>query len=149
MDLPTFYQSLQEYFRFTYGLAQAEGDNINLGEKFLLDFMVTNDAPEPVPTMPKVVFHELSLRVEATEFATPLKDDAPVAFIELEFPVSRLSPGESIQVTVEMRALKNLDGLASWLAEEEVAVAHVSGTVDTRELFRIHKTAYVQEDIKS
>lgn len=149
MDLPAFYQSLQDYFRFTYGLAKADGGDINLGEKFLLDFMVTNDAPEPMPSTPRVVFCELRLKVEATEFATPLKNDAPVESIELEFPVSRLLPGESIQVTVEMRALKNLQGLASWLTEEEVAVAHVSGTVDTRELFRIHKTAYVQEDIKS
>ncbi len=149
MDLPAFYQSLQDYLRFLYGLAKTEGGDVNLGEKFVLEFTLINDAPDPVSAMPTVIFHELQLLVKATEFATPLKDDAPVEAVELAFPASRLLPGESVTVTVEMKALKHLEGLASWLTGEEVAYAKVSATVDTRELFRVHKTAYVQEDIKA
>jgi len=139
------YRSFKDYLRLSYRLVRLTGSQVNVGENFTMRFTVSNIGPNPSPVNnPVVVFDNIHVMVEATEYATPTAG----GFVNLPLPDTHLHPGESSFVDVPMRALRNIGGLADLFSAEHVAKAWVMGDVNLPEYFRIWNFSNVIQEIE-
>lgn len=148
MTISEMYRDVRRCLRLVYGLAETEGSDVNVGERFVLRFRLSNEANPIQPDKnPVVCFRNLRLQVGRTDYAAPLEGEATVPKRRLEFPAERLWPGESTDLLVPMRAEKNMGGFADLLSEEEVAIVSVEADLDVDAYFRIRLRTAVREEI--
>lgn len=148
MDLVSFHQSLRSLLRLTSNLSRKEGDEVNVGETFTLQFNLWNDAPDVLgPVTPRIIFTHLKLTIRATAFATPLQDGKPVPEATFSFADATLSGGEQTMVEVTLLATSNMRGLEHLLAREEVAEVLVTADLDLAQYFQVRLLQAVYEDV--
>jgi len=139
------YRAFKDDLRLTYRLVERTGNDVNVGETFTMRFTVSNQGPNPGPVNnPVIIFNNARVMVEATAFATPVAG----AFVNRPVPDNQLFPGESSSVDVEMRALRNIGGIADWFSAEHVANAWAMADVDLPEYFRIWQFNDVHQEIQ-
>lgn len=139
------YRAFEGYLRLSFRLVALTGNDVNVGENFTMRFTVSNQGPDPSPVNnPVVVFDNVRVIVEGTEFATPVAGGQ----VNLAVPDAHLFPGESSSVDVVMRALRNMGGFADLFSAERVAQAWAVGDVNLTEYFRIWQTTGVTQEIQ-
>lgn len=150
MDLVGFHQSLRSLLRLNTNLSRKEGDEVNVGETFTLQFNLWNDAPDVLgPATPRIVFTHLKLTIRATAFATPLQDGKPVSEATFSFADAALGGGEHTTVEVTLQAIRNMGGLEDLLSREEVAEVLITADLDLAQYFQVRLQRAVYEEIAS
>jgi hypothetical protein len=146
----SFHQSLHHLLRLNTNLSRKEGEEVNVGETFTLQFTLWNDAPDVLgPATPRIVFTPLQLTIQATAFATPLQDGKPVLEATFSFADATLGGGEQTTVEVNLQAIRNMHGLEHLLSREEVAEVLVTADLDLAQYFQVRLHRPVYEEIAS
>jgi hypothetical protein len=118
-----------------------DGGPLSPGEAFVGVFTVENTGVgDKVATQGRTVFLGVTLRVEATPFATPWVDGE--ARREVVFDIGELIYGEARTIEVLMRATAAIDG------PEVFARAHLQGRLDVQRFFALGTVHAFTTDIR-
>lgn len=145
--LDTFMKRCIGYLSLTSELIERAGDQINVGETFVLRFTLKN---ELVPGQdPDIAFIGAMVVIDDTEFA----EVADPRSAEADLFVERLNPGESATLVRRFKALRTLAGtgffgvLRDAFDKEEVAYCKIYAQVDITKVARAEKYKYFREEI--
>jgi len=146
-DLDRFMKRCIGYLSLSSELIERTGNQINVGETFVLRFTLKN---ELVPIVdPEIAFIGAMVVIDDTEFAAvadPRSADADLV-------VDRLNPGESATLVRRFTALRTLAGtgfigfLTDVMAKEPVAYCKIYTQVDISKVARAETYKYVREEI--
>ncbi|MFT7519644.1 MAG: hypothetical protein ACI9MC_001786, partial [Kiritimatiellia bacterium] len=119
---------LRDALEVTAHARGVRADGIRPGDEFTATFTVENvGLGELAGTHSRAVFNDVTLRIEATPFASPLQDGLQVAAVTKTF--EQLIYGEAATHEITMLATAALDG------PEPFARVHAHGMLDLRRFF--------------
>ncbi len=145
MNADKLYDSLRSHLRVTARVVRKTGKDINVREKFVMRFSVSNAAYSATRVdLPSIIFDKAAIYVEGTEYAKPVSGDRwhPVAD-------EKLFPGEASSVDVEMVATRDIDSY--WLdrfSAERVARVWVQARLDEAAFFQVWNYRVVHQEIE-
>lgn len=146
MSVPVeFWRDLASYLKLTARVVEKVGQDINVGEKFTLEFTLRNEAPYSGTNVPLIRFKKPQLSVLATSYARP---DAGLS-VNIDLPVAVLAPQQSTAVKVMMKATADISGWWDDLwNQEKIATARVQTTLDAEAFFAVKRSYAFEQEIE-
>lgn len=107
------------------------GIDIKTGERFTVRFTGRNKAYTHTEVdNPSIIFFKPRIFVEGSEFAVPEKGTG-----WYNLPNQVLLPGESTNLFIVFKAIKNISGIGDWCAIEDLLKVRITADLDQNRLF--------------